>query len=101
MVLNWLSVDQRVRPIDDAAMTIFWTRASAGRSSRCKSSPKRGPSLAFGTEGYLLCSECVSSALTFVGDAEGGQPMTVLKPLNMVVVGAAFIFLGAIVVGVF
>jgi len=27
--------------------------------------------------------------------------MTVLKPLNMVVVGAAFIFLGAIVVGVF
>lgn len=34
-------------------------------------------------------------------EAEGGRPMTFIKPLNLVVVCAAFVFIGAIVVGVF
>jgi hypothetical protein len=32
-------------------------------------------------------------------EAEGGHPMTFIKPLNFVAVCAAFIFLGAIVFG--
>jgi hypothetical protein len=31
---------------------------------------------------------------------EGGHPMTFTKPLNLIAFGAAFVFIGAIVVGV-
>jgi hypothetical protein len=33
-------------------------------------------------------------------EAEGGHPMTFIKPLNIVAVCAAFVFIGAIVFGV-
>jgi hypothetical protein len=43
---------------------------------------------------------------TFLGyadrtDAEGGLEMTFSKPLNLIAVGAAFVFIGAIVIGAF
>jgi len=34
-------------------------------------------------------------------EAEGGHPMTFIRPLNLVAVCAAFIFVGAIVFGIF
>jgi hypothetical protein len=33
-------------------------------------------------------------------EAEGGHPMTFIKPLNLIAVCATFVFLGAIVFGV-
>jgi hypothetical protein len=34
-------------------------------------------------------------------EAEGGHPMTFIKPLNVIAVCATFLFLGAVVVGIF
>jgi hypothetical protein len=49
---------------------------------------------------YIFSSAVAAFGLESPHEAEGGHPMTFIKPLNLLAVGAAFVFLGAIVFGV-